>query len=143
MPCDMFKDMFRVVPINDKVCLREPSTGVFTQAARKVKLITDSEGTYYISQYHTIYVLACIHTLENGEPAESVASVFYRAFKEDPTLPSLTVEKLFHSLSDEEFLLFLNEVSSQIPMNKMREWFAIIDSELMISAEKKEQAKND
>jgi hypothetical protein len=143
MPCDLFKDMFRIIQINDKFCLREPSTGVFTQAVRKVKLITDSEGNYYVSQYHTIYVLACIHTLEKTECGESIASIFYRSFKGDDTLPPMTVEKLFYTLPDEEFLLFLNEVSSQIPMHKMREWFSIIDSELMITAEKKEQEKND
>lgn len=140
---DMFKSMFVVEPINDNLCLREPSTGVFTLAQRKVKLITDAEGNYPVNLWYTIYVLACIHEYRNNECCEPVASIFYRSFKKDDALPVSTVEHIFSTVSDEEFVPFLEEVAAAIPLHKMRHWFKLINDKLILTEEAKEAAKND
>lgn len=140
----LFDDMFAVEPIPDsELCLREPSTQVFTQAHKKVKLITDSEGTYPVSLWRVIYILACIHTYPGGKCGTSIASIFYKAFKKDDTTENITVEQLFNDVPDDEFIPFLEEVASAIPLSKAISWFKTINDKLVITDEKKTEVKND
>jgi hypothetical protein len=138
----IFNSLYRVHIINDKFCLREPSTGAYTNAVKKVKLITDAEGNIPASLWKTIHVLTCIHTVVNDECSTSIAGIFYNAFKKLENQQPLSAEEVM-ALPDEEFVEFLHNVADSIPLSAINEWFRIIDDELMVSQKKKEELKND
>jgi hypothetical protein len=141
---DQFKEMFLVEEIDHNFCLREPSTQVFNLAHKKVKLITDTDGTYPVHLWRVIYVLACIHTHVAGQAHDSIASIFYKAFKkQEDNEPLVTVEHIFSTIPDEEFVAFIEEVASVLPLSKVISWFRIINDKLIITEDKKEAVKND
>jgi hypothetical protein len=141
MSFDLFKGMFNVHPLG-KYCLKEPSTQLFVQAGRKVKLITDAEGTYPVNLWRTIYVLASIHMYdeETAQCGDSIAAVFYKSLHPDSILD--TADLIFDVIPDDEFVKFLEAVAEAIPISKMLEWSGIINDKLIITPERKEAVKN-